>query len=96
MPLPSGSPSRLCTLQSPAGSQRQQGDVASLRLGWGQASSPVLPRRTGGGGSPPLPPPSAFSPHFLPLALHHGESRAARLGALIRPRVGGLGKTGWF
>ena len=44
----------------------------------------------------PLPPPSAFSPHFLPLALHHGESRAARLGALIRPRVGGLGKTGWF
>ena len=30
----------------------------------------------------PLPQPSAFSPHFLPLALHHGESRARKAGGL--------------
>lgn len=44
----------------------------------------------------PLPLPSAFSPRFLPLALHHGKAVPAGLGALIRPRVGGLGETGWF
>ena len=82
MPLPSGSPSRLCALHSPAGSEHQQGDVGSLRLGWGTGMEPCVAQKGRWRGSPPSPSTLCLSLHFLPRALHHRQSRARRAGNL--------------
>lgn len=85
-----------CTLPQAVSASR--GTWAPSGLAGAQASSPVLPRRAGGGEALPLPPLSVSPCTSGPMPCTTGRAVPAGLGTLtlVRPRGGGLGRTGWF